>query len=104
MGFICLWWFRGSFILSESRVIYEVLKENIMLTKTLYYASYFFGLLGILYACLSYSVWHYPYDETGRYFEPVESIVYHQQTLEVYVVMAVVCLALTVVFLTAAFL
>lgn len=75
-----------------------------MLTKTLHYTSYFFGLLGVLSAYLSYSVWHYPYDETGRYFEPVESIVYHQQTLEAYVVMAVVCLALTVVLLTAAIL
>ena len=75
-----------------------------MLTKTLYFASYFFGLLGILSGFLSYSVWDYPYDaETGRYFEPVESIVYHQQTLEAYTVVTVVCLLLALVFLTIAF-
>ena len=73
-----------------------------MLTKILYFASYFFGLLGILTGCLSYSVWDYPYDDTGRYFDPIESIVYHQQTLEAYTVVTVVSLVLALLLLLIA--
>ena len=57
-----------------------------MLTKTLYYLGYFFSLLAILFGILSYSRWQLPYNELGRYFDPKDSIVYHEQSAELYTV------------------
>ena len=59
-----------------------------MLNKALYYLCYFFSLLGIMFGILTYGRWHMPYDETGRYFEATESIVYHLQEMEMFAVIS----------------
>lgn len=59
-----------------------------MLTKTLFYLSYFFGLLGILFGIITYDRWKMPYNELGRYFDAKDSIVYHRQEMEFF---AVIC-------------
>lgn len=73
-----------------------------MLTKTLYYFCYFFGLLGILFGILTYSRWGLPYNELGRYYEPIESIVYHVQSMELFAFIAGASLIIAVLLLLIA--
>ena len=74
-----------------------------MLTKTLFYLSYFFGLLCILFSILTVSRAQLPYNEAGRYYDAKDSIVYHEQAMELYGVIAVVSLLITFLLLTIAF-
>jgi len=73
-----------------------------MLTKTCYYLCYFFGLLGCLFGILTYDRWYLPYDETGRYFDPKDSIVYHTQELELFAVIAGASLFIAIILLITA--
>ena len=59
-----------------------------MSVKILTFSGYLFGLLSIVFAYLSYSVWNLPYNEMGRYYDPINSIVYHHQSLEIYTLIA----------------
>jgi len=74
-----------------------------MLTKSLFYLSYFFGLLGILFSILTYNRAQLPYDKVGRYYDVKDSIVYHEQTMELYGVIAIATLLITFLLLTIAF-
>ena len=67
-----------------------------MLTKTLYYVCYFFSLLAIFFGILTYDRWQLPYDDKGRYFDPIDSIVYHIQEAELYTFISIVSLVLAV--------
>lgn len=67
-----------------------------MLTKTLFYLSYFFGLLGILFGIITYDRWKMPYNELGSYFDAKDSIVYHREEMELFAVICIASLLITV--------